>query len=169
MTSNIQLQNYINRHEPTNTRFLGVFASDKLPRNVPRDSSLIANYSPSSQAGTHWVTLYDLNSSKNKPSYFFDSYGERPDQPTQDGQITGFQTHFYDYLKQNSSNGGVKWNTHRFQQWEEKGRKDDDVCGQYSVGVIIHGPPDIQSPFWGPFYSLSRADCDRRIKRLIKI
>ena len=55
--------------------FLGVFPCDKLPRNVPRPSCIIANTQPSGTAGEHWIAIFI-----NKEGYgdYFCSYGVTP-------------------------------------------------------------------------------------------
>jgi hypothetical protein len=55
--------------------FLGVFPSDKLPKNVPRPSCLIANTQPSGSSGEHWIAIFI-----NKEGYgdYFCSFGKPP-------------------------------------------------------------------------------------------
>ena len=65
----------MNSHQLLQLAFLGVFASDMLPVNIPTPSALIANLDSSEEAGSHWVTLYFL--SRGIPEYM-DSFGLPP-------------------------------------------------------------------------------------------
>mgnify|MGYP000084934052 CR=1 FL=1 len=53
--------------------FLGVFASDQLPKVVEKPSRLIANTDPSNKPGQHWVALFFSENAE-----YFDSYGMPP-------------------------------------------------------------------------------------------
>lgn len=55
----IELDFYLKRNAWTKKSFLGVYPCDKLPRNIKRDKTyfLVANFSPSSHVGTHWITF----------------------------------------------------------------------------------------------------------------
>jgi len=54
--------------------FLGVFARDKLPKNLPkkRNVSLIINTQGSAKKGLHWIAMYF---DKNGNGEYFDSFG----------------------------------------------------------------------------------------------
>ena len=51
-------------------RFLGVFASDKLP-NVKNGQMYIANLDKSTEPGSHWIAIYGSNGNL----YVYDSFG----------------------------------------------------------------------------------------------
>lgn len=56
--------------------FLGVFAADTIPKNLPHSYLLITNTDPISEPGQHWILLFKRDVSS--PSIFFDSYGKKP-------------------------------------------------------------------------------------------
>ena len=60
------------------TEFLGVLACDQLPKNhvCKFPAMLVVNTHPSNMPGEHWLAIYI---SKNKHGYFFDSFGNPPD------------------------------------------------------------------------------------------
>lgn len=65
----------------TSCRFLGVFAADEAPTELPRNSdfypcALVINTDVSSGPGQHWVACYV--SSPTSVVEFFDSYGKLP-------------------------------------------------------------------------------------------
>lgn len=54
-------------------RFLGVFAADRIPRNITSfPCCLVANTDPASEPGQHWVAYYCASLTQVE---FFDSYG----------------------------------------------------------------------------------------------
>lgn len=55
--------------------FKGVFASNQLPSNFSLPALFIVNLSPSSQPGTHWISLYI---DKMGTALYFDSFGLPP-------------------------------------------------------------------------------------------
>ena len=71
MSYDYQLEDYL-RKRVKDGSFLGIFAHDLLPEQVPRGSSLIANYSNHDQEGTHWVGMRNLGT---KDVEYFDSCG----------------------------------------------------------------------------------------------
>ena len=66
------IANFVLRN--TKTKFLGVFASDKLPdiNSFTFPCSFIANTDPAHLPGTHWVAFYLPSANKSE---FYDSYG----------------------------------------------------------------------------------------------
>lgn len=65
----------------TACRFLGVFAADETPTELPRDSNFypcafVINTDPASEPGHHWVACYVT--SPTSVVEFFDSYGKQP-------------------------------------------------------------------------------------------
>ena len=60
------------------SNFLGVFASDKLPKTIRTPSSLIANLDRSEDTGSHWVALFFPNDGLAE---YMDSYGFAPSTP----------------------------------------------------------------------------------------
>lgn len=66
----------INKKLNNYTDFLGVFAIDCLPRNLPKKPfGMVINLDPSWKAGSHWTALYlpEFGS-----AMYFDSFGLRP-------------------------------------------------------------------------------------------
>lgn len=55
--------------------FAGVFACDKLPREVTYPSALVMNTEPHTLPGEHWVAAFFA---KDGQGEFFDSYGREP-------------------------------------------------------------------------------------------
>ena len=73
-----RLMNYLFRPK-SRVRFLGVFASDKIPTlsTIQKFSPCcyIANTDPTGRSGTHWVAVYYPSP---RTLEFFDSYGSHP-------------------------------------------------------------------------------------------
>jgi hypothetical protein len=142
--------------------FLGVFASDQLPKNPQPGSSLIVNYSSSGQQGTHWVAMRNLNT--NKPEYF-DSYGMEPDD---EDILLSRQTNFKGYLKSHSK-GPVHRNDIDLQH------TTSNVCGEYAVKFVMDGNPMMKdnetiNPKWKKYVlSNSATKNDKWIKEEIKL
>lgn len=165
MTSNFQLENYINSHKSKfgmNNTFLGVFSADNLPH--PKSFSngyLIINYSDENQKGTHWIGMRNLNSIK-EPEYF-DSYGLAPDKA--DVYVNN-TTDFKDYLIQNSRTGQYNYNKIDVQSWKE----GDDECGEYCLVFLMYGLPDDKNPVWAKFLrEQNKQKRDEMVKRFIGI
>jgi len=57
-----------------NGRFMGVFARDRLPLQLPqrRPLLLICNTDPHDEPGEHWIAMFIGNNAKGE---YFDSYG----------------------------------------------------------------------------------------------
>ena len=56
-------------------KFLGVFASDRIPRMDTRYPYAIINLDPSTQPGSHWIGLAYVN---KKRTLMYDSFGRSP-------------------------------------------------------------------------------------------
>lgn len=168
MTTNTQLQKYINNNKPySNQNFLGVFASDQLPVIATHNACLIVNYSPSTISDHgHWCAMLYLNT-PNKSPYWFDSFGFKPDY---DDHNMGVQTHFKKYLLKYSGTTTYLYNKFDFQGYSNVDPKYTDVCGEYSVTAITHGQPNNNVPIWNQLLnSKSTLERDKIIKEFCKI
>jgi len=74
-----QITSLLHRDAAVSALFLGVFASDQLPKLPPRPSCLIANTDPASAPGKHWVAFFLEADGRGE---FFDSYGRMPKLPS---------------------------------------------------------------------------------------
>lgn len=108
-----QITRILSNHEKTKHFFLGVFASDQLPRSIPHyPACFVANTDASNQEGRHWVAFY-----VDSPTLicFFDSYGNPP-------------MHF---------EGGISRYVENYQDLEFNSMKLQSnvtsVCGQYCI------------------------------------
>lgn len=110
--------------------FLGVFSADNLPRVVPPDASLIANYSNQSEPGTHWIAILHLNDRSRQPE-FFDSFGFPPDG---ENVILGTTAKFDKYMKYMSVRAGAggKYLYNKLNMQCSRA----DVCGEYAAWAI---------------------------------
>ena len=96
----------------TNSKFLGVFASDRLPSHIHSfPSCLVANTDPHNQPGTQWVAFYFIGPSELE---FFDSFGMHP-------SFHGFNL-----------DSKVHYNDHQIQSFTSA------VCGQYCIYFLYH-------------------------------
>jgi hypothetical protein len=167
MTDNVQLQRFINKNikllQQAGKSFLGVHASNDLP-NVGNHTNacLIVNYSPMNKNSEgHWCTISDLNSTKNKNAYWFDSYGKKPDA---DDQVLDDSTNFTDYLVKNSKFGNYDYNHIDFQGY------NDDVCGEYALISILYGPPEEGHYIWKKLKSITDPkERDQFVRKFIGI
>lgn len=162
MSYDIQLYKYLERNMKDFNNFLGVFPSDKLPKNPPKNSSLIANYSSSEQRGTHWVAISGLNTDK---VFFFDSYGFDPDD---ENLLLSTQSQFINYIKNNMAKGGRYYiNPYEFQSLAA------DTCGEYAVKFILDGMPQINDKInkkWDKYIqSVNSKENDQMIKKEINL
>lgn len=119
--------------------FLGTFAADRLPDLsrlpfVPGGYSLIANYSPHTGLGTHWVAFAHLRS-HGLPSLFFDSYGELPDNDSRLLKVP--KTHFAEYLRKNSATGKFQSNVFDLQAIHDF--VTPSTCGEFASFFIHAG------------------------------
>ena len=72
---NIQLDKIIKSDFTTSQYFLGVFAADRLPRNVKYPCALIVNSDEISKPGTHWFAIFI---DKFGNGEYFDSFAVKP-------------------------------------------------------------------------------------------
>lgn len=74
-----QIQSILKRHRDIQPIFKGVFASNRLPRRIPKNVTLayIANTDPAHKPGQHWVAIFYTKTCV----YYFDSYGRGPTTP----------------------------------------------------------------------------------------
>lgn len=100
----------LSKNPITKKIFIGVFASDKLPKLTQRPACLVVNTDPSNLPGTHWIAIFIPNKGK---SIFFDSYGRFP-----------WDDRFRKFLK-NSNNKGYTYNGKKIQS------NFSNLCGQY--------------------------------------
>ena len=166
MTTNVQLQKYINRHisKLGGRHFLGVFASDDLPKNVSPNSCLIVNYSPMKKSSSgHWIAFGNLNNKGN--AWYFDSYGFPPDH---DDHVLNDVTDFKDFLIKNSSTGRYDYNNFDYQAYGE----NENECGEWSVSAIVEdwGKTLGSSPAWYKLKSMANGfQRDTWIKKYVGI
>ena len=76
-----QLERALRGHRDVRPYFMGVYASDLLPRTIPKGKPrlLVANTDPSQRPGKHWVAYYFT---AGDTVYYFDSTGQPPYTPT---------------------------------------------------------------------------------------
>ena len=67
----IQLQDLIQNYKHLKYKFLGVFAADSFPPNIPNKNFMIVNTSKSGFPGTHWIVICN----RQKNMYFADPLG----------------------------------------------------------------------------------------------
>ena len=103
-------------HPASRNKFLGVFASDQLPKSIPfRPCCLVVNTHPAAKPGEHWVAMYI---SADGTVDYFDSYGLRP-------TVRSIAT-FVSRCGQ-----GTDYNRKRVQGYLSS------VCGQYCIYFLI--------------------------------
>jgi len=151
-STNHQIENYIKKHYKG--RFMGCFYADCLPRLLPPNASLIANYSNQGEEGTHWVAIGNLNQDNGKPSFYMDSFGKKPDGAD---SILNKKTDFLEYIKRNSRN--------RFSNNKENLQAPtSDTCGEYATYAIVNqcvpymNQPDPWKPFLNEFTTPEKND-----------
>ena len=93
------------------TRFLGVFAADRIPKLISFPCCYVVNTDPAHLPGKHWVAYF--HSSPNSHE-FFDSYGQHP---------TLYNLPTYRNLM---------YNTKSFQSLTSS------VCGHYCIFYLYH-------------------------------
>jgi hypothetical protein len=93
---------------------LGVFPSDKLPKNYRQPSGMVINIDPSKKPGSHWVAVF-ISAEGN--AEYFDSYGLKPAVPA----IKKFLQKF------------------KHCQYSKKQVQDyiSSVCGQYCIYFLV--------------------------------
>ena len=70
-----ELRDIISRDIRLNRQFLGVFAADELPRQMPVGSLAIVNCCERTRPGKHWIAIYQESANRLE---MFDSYGLPP-------------------------------------------------------------------------------------------
>jgi len=70
----VQIQNAL---QDVNS-FLGVYASDLLPRSIVQTGTIIVNTDPGTEKGSHWQAIHFQNPHRSSSCYFFDSYSRPP-------------------------------------------------------------------------------------------
>jgi hypothetical protein len=163
-STNIEIENYIKNHY--NGNFLGCFYANELPTsNLPFNCSLIANYSNRGEDGTHWVAMGNLNSNNGSESWYFDSFGKKPDSLD---NVLDRKTYFLDYLKNHT-------NTNRFSNYNKENLQGQtaDTCGHYATYAIIKNccpymkNPDPWAVFLNPLNT--KQYNDNLIRKIIKL
>lgn len=88
--------------------FLGVFASDNLPVDIPLPSCLIGNTKPSTHKGEHWIAIHI---DEHGHATYFCSFGRHPNKT------------YGDWLRANTT---------QYQSTTKKIQSDKNTtCGQY--------------------------------------
>ena len=59
------------------SKFIGVFAKDRLPETIVKPALIIANTDPHNEPGTHWVALWFDDDDCGE---YFDSFGREPEE-----------------------------------------------------------------------------------------
>ena len=114
-----QLKKVMDSDRKCKDQFVGVFASDELPRRINKfPAALIANVDKSSMPGSHWVAIYINQDQKGQ---YFDSYGVGPRQN---------KMFFERFLKNNCT-------TWDFNPKVLQGQYSA-VCGQYCLFYLLH-------------------------------
>lgn len=149
MSSNIQLSRLL-RDVPY---FLGVFPANKLPnpKDVPKGSALIANYSNAGTSGTHWIAILHMNDPDDAPMYF-DSYGFSPGDLNAILKEHATFEKYMERLSEHAGYGAKNYHTSRV----ELQCSDSDYCGQYCVlavkfNALPTDPTGKPNPKWKPF------------------
>lgn len=142
----IQLLEALGKNKYTKKNFYGVFASDKLPKLVPRPSLIIINSSQSNMVGEHWTTIFlSENPSKN---YYFDSFGMKPFLPS------------YQLFLKNNCNSYMK-NVKRLQS------SFSNVCGKYCLVFLLACCKGIcMNTFLKQFSAVNFDKNDKKISKL---
>ena len=144
----VEIQKILEK-ELGSVKFLGVYASDKLPKYIiSKPSCLVVNTHNSSEPGEHWVSIY-LDHDENID--FFDSYGNNPEKYPQ----------FESFLNKNGKKS-INWNDNIIQG------KSSVTCGNYSVFFCIHRSKGIPMHRIANFFSADRSLNDCYIVRWVK-
>ena len=110
----VQVENLLRADCKLSVIFDGVYASDCLPMFCGGgDTGLVMNIDPSTQSGSHWVSIYI----QNGKGEYFDSYGMAP--PLED---------FMRFLKTNTKT----WTYNK----QELQSLDSTVCGHYCIWFL---------------------------------
>ena len=109
-----QISNILSSDCELSTSFVGVFASDRLPKHCEQPAALICNLDPHNQPGSHWVAIYI----ENDIGEYFDSYGLPP-----------LNKNIVSFLQNNCQ----EW---KFRN-EELQAINSDVCGHYCIWYLL--------------------------------
>lgn len=90
---------------------VGVYAADRLPVKIPRNSAIVANTDPHNMSGAHWVAFFK---DSNGLLEYFDSYGQ-----------TSLILHHVKFIKRNASH--YVYNKKTLQSYYSS------VCGLYCL------------------------------------
>lgn len=122
-----------------------VTASDCLPDRVPNNSGIVINLSPSTESGSHWVSIHFDHYGC---ATYFDSYGVPPSVPS-----------IQNFLRIKCRT--VTINNFAFQQTHS------NVCGQYSCVFLSHMlTSNIGIDFFCKFFSINSTLNDSLIRKL---
>src|SRR5215470_4846264 len=103
--------------------FMGVFPSDKLPKNIWKfPCSLVANTDPSSKRGEHWVCFYF---DRTGAVEYFDSYGIPP-----------VNHNLFNFITENGCNLTWHPNTRMICNDKRVQGYNSNVCGHYCIAYI---------------------------------
>ena len=94
--------------------FIGVFARDKIPTDLPPKFGMVVNTHPAHKPGEHWVAIYV----ENNIGEYFDSYGLPP--PLDLEQVLDQVCHNFTF------------NPHQLQDYLSF------VCGEYCIYYLYH-------------------------------
>ena len=116
--NNYEIDDILKRASGKSLFYRGVYSSDNLPKRkiVRLPMALVANLSPSSSIGTHWISIF-IN--KNRIGHYFDSYGLPP-----------VQEDIVKFLHRNCRK--IKYNYTQLQS------TNSSVCGAYVICYIIY-------------------------------
>ena len=109
--------------------FLGVFPSDKLPKNVPFPCALVANTMPSTHQGEHWIAIF-FDQEGN--AEYFCSYGVPP------------KAEFKPLLSE-----GINWTRSNRQLQGDLSL----VCGQYCLAFLHFRARGVSFPVFMSLFS----------------
>lgn len=88
--NSLQIEKILSQDPVTRKFFLGVFASDQLPRRMTHfPACFVSNVDKSTQPGSHWIAFYLPSPDEVE---FFDSYGNEP--LFFRGSISDYVSHF---------------------------------------------------------------------------
>jgi hypothetical protein len=169
-TTGAQLIQFLNRRGAKG--FQGVVAADQLPdpASLPRDSSLIVNYSRHDQPGTHWVAIVNLNH-PHLPPGFFGSFGLGPDQAD---PLLNRNTDFQAWMRKASKAAG--YDGHFLVNRIDFQSTGSDLCGWYACFAVLHGMPHDANghtrPKWRPLVQTLNGmeqKTDMELKRLLGV
>jgi hypothetical protein len=96
--------------------FNGVYACDKIPKNLTQNGALVCNTDPSNKPGRHWIVLFIGDNYIE----FFDSLGNGP----------GYAPYPKEFLTAAKSRPTCEFNPHMIQS------ALSDTCGEFCVYYV---------------------------------